>query len=63
MDIRFEKRSKRSRSLHEKMERKIREWDSSEATDVSGARLAYTFIPTGFGLVIEVCDAMFVRGN
>lgn len=43
--------------ITEKMEQKIREWDSCESTDVSGARLAYTFIPSGFGLVIEVnCD-------
>ncbi|MEK4512494.1 hypothetical protein [Paenibacillus sp. FSL K6-2524] len=43
--------------ITEEMEQKIREWDSCEATDVTGAKLAYTFIPTGIGLVIEVqCD-------
>lgn len=43
--------------ISKEMEEKIKEWDSCEAVDVAGAKFAYTFIPTGLGLVIEVkCD-------
>lgn len=43
--------------ITEKMEQRIEEWDSCNATDVTGAKFAYTFIPTGLGLVIQVkCD-------
>ncbi|MGN7454184.1 hypothetical protein ACTHPH_05105 [Paenibacillus pasadenensis] len=43
--------------ITEEMEQKIEEWDSCDATDVTGARLSFTFIPTGLGLVIIVnCD-------
>lgn len=39
------------------MEQKINEWDSCKPEDVTGAKLAYIFIPTGFGLVVKVqCD-------
>jgi hypothetical protein len=39
------------------MEKKISDWDSCKAIDVTGAKFAYTFIPTGIGLVIKVqCD-------
>lgn len=39
------------------MKKKINEWDSCKATDVTGAQYAYTFIPTGLGLVVKVkCD-------
>jgi hypothetical protein len=40
-----------------KMEQQIRVWDLCEAVDPTGAKLAYTFIPTGIGLIIKVkCD-------
>lgn len=43
--------------ITEKMVEKIREWDTCVATDVTGGKLAYTFIPTSLGLVIKVqCD-------
>ncbi|GFZ93880.1 hypothetical protein GCM10008018_45410 [Paenibacillus marchantiophytorum] len=43
--------------INEKMEHKIREWDSCKAVDVTGAKFEYSFIPTGIGLVIKVqCD-------
>lgn len=43
--------------INEKMEQTIKDWDSCNTIDVSGARFAYTFIPTGLGLVIKVkCD-------
>lgn len=43
--------------ITEKMHQKIRDWDSCKPIDVSGAKFAYTFIPTGLGLVIKVeCD-------
>lgn len=39
------------------IETEIKQWDSCVPLDVSGAKFAYTFIPTGIGLVIEVeCD-------
>lgn len=39
------------------MAEKIREWDICKPTDVTGAKFAYTFIPTGVGLFIQVeCD-------
>ncbi|SIR69937.1 hypothetical protein SAMN05421578_13615 [Paenibacillus macquariensis] len=39
------------------MEQKIDEWDKCKAIDATGAKFAYTFIPTGIGLVIKVkCD-------
>lgn len=39
------------------MEQRIIKWDSCIAADVTGAKFAYTFIPTGLGLVIRVkCD-------
>lgn len=43
--------------INEEMKNKINQWDSCEARDVSGAKFAYTFIPTGLGLVVTVqCD-------
>jgi|GEM_PF-1365277 hypothetical protein len=43
--------------ISEEMEQKIKKWDSCVAADVSGAKFAYIFIPTGLGLVIKVqCD-------
>lgn len=43
--------------ITEAMEQKIKDWDSCIAKDVAGAKFAYTFIPTGLGLVIKVqCD-------
>lgn len=43
--------------ISKEMEQKIREWDSCAAEDVAGAKFAYTFIPTGLGLIIKVqCD-------
>ncbi|MBT2766018.1 hypothetical protein [Paenibacillus sp. ISL-20] len=43
--------------ITEEMEERIREWDACKAVDVAGARFAYTFIPTGLGLFIEIhCD-------
>lgn len=43
--------------INEEMKNKINQWDSCKAIDVSGAKFAYTFIPTGLGLVITVkCD-------
>ncbi|MFB6471258.1 hypothetical protein ACFCW7_00195 [Paenibacillus glucanolyticus] len=43
--------------ITKKMEEKIREWDICKAVDVTGAKFAYTFIPTSIGLVIKVrCD-------
>lgn len=39
------------------MEKEIKQWDSCIPLDVSGAKFAYTFMPTGIGLIIEVkCD-------
>ncbi|GAS83148.1 unknown protein [Paenibacillus amylolyticus] len=39
------------------MEKEIKQWDSCKPLDVSGAKFAYTFIPTGIGLIIEIeCD-------
>lgn len=39
------------------MEKKIREWDSCKAADVTGAKFSYVFIPTSLGTVIQVhCD-------
>ena len=40
--------------ISKEMEQKIREWDSCAAEDVAGAKFAYTFIPTGLGLIIKV---------
>ncbi|GAA0852727.1 hypothetical protein GCM10008915_71540 [Bifidobacterium pullorum subsp. gallinarum] len=43
--------------ITEDMKKKIREWDTCNAIDVSGAKFAYTFIPTSIGLFIEIhCD-------
>ncbi|GMX66636.1 hypothetical protein Elgi_59080 [Paenibacillus elgii] len=43
--------------ISKEMEQKIKDWDSCVVEDVAGAKFAYTFIPTGLGLVIEVkCD-------
>jgi hypothetical protein len=43
--------------ITDEMEQKINEWDSCIPEDVNGAQYAYTFIPTGQGLVIKVqCD-------
>lgn len=42
--------------ISKEMERKIKEWDSSVAKDVVGAKLAYTFIPTGLGIIKVQCD-------
>ncbi|MBU5349141.1 hypothetical protein [Paenibacillus lautus] len=43
--------------INEQMKKKINEWDSCKATDVTGAQYAFTFIPTGLGLVVKVkCD-------
>ncbi|WP_169823402.1 hypothetical protein [Paenibacillus yonginensis] len=43
--------------ITEEMEQKINEWDSCKATDATGAKFAYIFIPTGVGLVVKVkCD-------
>ncbi|WP_040949383.1 hypothetical protein [Gorillibacterium massiliense] len=43
--------------ISEKMEQKIKEWDSCVPIDVTGAKLAYIFIPTELGLIIKVrCD-------
>lgn len=39
------------------MEKKIKDWDTCKKVDVTGAKFAYTFIPTGVGLIIVVkCD-------
>ncbi|MHA6530948.1 hypothetical protein [Paenibacillus sp. BAC0078] len=43
--------------ITEEMDQKIKAWDSCVAKDVAGAKFAYTFIPTGLGLVVKVqCD-------
>ncbi|MDR6780393.1 hypothetical protein J2W98_004688 [Paenibacillus peoriae] len=43
--------------ISDEMLRKIEEWDSCIPIDVTGAKYAYTFIPTGIGLVVNVrCD-------
>ncbi|MEI2395183.1 hypothetical protein [Paenibacillus phytohabitans] len=43
--------------ITEAMDQKIKDWDSCIAKDVAGAKFAYTFIPSGLGLVIKVqCD-------
>jgi hypothetical protein len=43
--------------ITEEMLQKIQDWDSCKPVDVSGAKFAYTFVPTGLGLVIKVqCD-------
>lgn len=47
-------------NVTETMKMMIKEWDNCNATDVSGARLSYTFIPTGLGTIVKVecciCD-------
>ncbi|CAM4321538.1 hypothetical protein [Paenibacillus typhae] len=43
--------------ITKEMKKKIKEWDSCKAIDVSGAKFSYTFIPTSLGTVIHVnCD-------
>ncbi|WP_342551897.1 hypothetical protein [Paenibacillus sp. FSL R7-0652] len=43
--------------ISEDMKKKISDWDSCIPVDVTGAKFAYTFIPTGIGLIIQVkCD-------
>ncbi|GAB7058231.1 hypothetical protein JCM16163A_49800 [Paenibacillus sp. YK5] len=43
--------------ISKSMENKINKWDKCEPNDVTGAKFAYIFIPTGLGLVIKVqCD-------
>ncbi|RED37361.1 hypothetical protein C7820_4160 [Paenibacillus sp. VMFN-D1] len=43
--------------ITDEMKRKIGKWDSCNSRDVSGAKFAYTFIPSGLGLIIKVeCD-------
>ncbi|PQP83586.1 hypothetical protein C0Q44_02525 [Paenibacillus sp. PCH8] len=43
--------------ISEDMKEKISDWDSYKPIDVTGAKFAYTFIPTGIGLAIQVrCD-------
>lgn len=43
--------------ITDEMVRKLNDWDSCKPVDVTGAKFAYTFIPTGIGLVIQVkCD-------
>ncbi|WP_222124453.1 hypothetical protein [Paenibacillus xylanexedens] len=43
--------------VNDKMVEKLNEWDACIPVDVSGAKLAYTFIPTSIGVVIQVkCD-------
>ncbi|MCP3746766.1 hypothetical protein NLX82_20335 [Paenibacillus sp. A3M_27_13] len=38
---------------------KIDDWNSCKPVDVAGANFAYTFIPTGIVLVVEVkCDVL-----
>lgn len=49
--------SSKTFKITEEMEQKINEWDSCVAIDVTGAKFAYIFVPTGLGLVIKVqCD-------
>jgi hypothetical protein len=39
------------------MSEKIKDWDHCKPVDVSGAKFAHTFIPSGLGTVILVqCD-------
>lgn len=43
--------------ITEEMAKRIIEWDSCKAVDVTGGKFAYTFMPTGVGVVIKVhCD-------
>lgn len=35
--------------ITEKMHQKIKDWDSCNPVDITGAKFAYTFIPTGLG--------------
>lgn len=43
--------------ITEEMKDKINEWDTCKAVDPTGAKFAYTFIPTGLGIVTTVhCD-------
>lgn len=43
--------------ITEQMEERIKEWDTCTAMDVTGAKFAFTFIPSGIGTFIEVhCD-------
>lgn len=43
--------------ITEEMLQRIQDWDSCKPVDVTGAKFAYTFVPTGLGLIIEVqCD-------
>lgn len=52
-----EAESSRIFRISEEMEQIIKKWDSCVAIDVTGAKFAYIFIPTGLGLVIKVqCD-------
>lgn len=44
-------------TISEEMMRRINQWDQCQAVDVSGAKFAFTFIPTGLGTYIMVkCD-------
>ncbi|MCK8487016.1 hypothetical protein M0651_07530 [Paenibacillus sp. MBLB2552] len=44
-------------TITEKIFQKIKDWDSCKPIDATGAKFAYTFIPTGVGIVIKVqCD-------
>ncbi|MDR9748540.1 hypothetical protein [Paenibacillus taichungensis] len=43
--------------ITEGMKKQISDWDNCKPIDVTGAKLAYTFIPTSIGVVIQVkCD-------
>jgi hypothetical protein len=44
-------------SISEEMMKRINQWDQCQAVDVSGAKFAFTFIPSGLGTYIIVkCD-------
>lgn len=50
--------------ITEEMKVKINEWDTCNAVDPTGAKFAYTFIPTGLGIVtfdhFDICNRKMI---
>lgn len=40
--------------ITEEMLQKIQDWDSCKPVDVTGAKFAYTFVPTGLGVYCKI---------
>ena len=41
-------------TISEEIMKRINQWDQCQAVDVSGAKFAFTFIPSGLGIYIIV---------